>query len=153
GAARHADSSPAKREPVPGSGERDQARTAPGAMSGEHRAHAAPVRVGASDDLVCADALEHRDPGSSRQAPDRLPQLADRRALPYSHRVHRPVVKAGGTLASPVAAGKRSPGHERNVAEMKLGVHVGYWGLGMGPQDQLQVVQEAERLGYDSVWT
>src|SRR5438270_6848045 len=36
---------------------------------------------------------------------------------------------------------------------MKLGVHVGYWGLGMGPQDQLQVVREAERLGYDSVWT
>jgi F420-dependent oxidoreductase-like protein len=36
---------------------------------------------------------------------------------------------------------------------MKLGVHVGYWGLGMGPQDQLQVVQEAERLDYDSVWT
>ena|SRR5947209_9561443 len=35
---------------------------------------------------------------------------------------------------------------------MKLGVHVGYWGLGMGPQDQLAVVQEAERLGYDSVW-
>ncbi len=35
---------------------------------------------------------------------------------------------------------------------MKLGVHVGYWGLGMGPRDQLQVVQEAERLGYDSVW-
>jgi F420-dependent oxidoreductase-like protein len=36
---------------------------------------------------------------------------------------------------------------------MKLGVHVGYWGLGMGAQDQLAVVQEAERLGYDSVWT
>jgi F420-dependent oxidoreductase-like protein len=35
---------------------------------------------------------------------------------------------------------------------MKLGVHVGYWGLGMGAQDQLRVVQEAERLGYDSVW-
>ncbi len=35
---------------------------------------------------------------------------------------------------------------------MKLGVHIGYWGLGMGPQDQLEVVQEAERLGYDSVW-
>ena len=36
---------------------------------------------------------------------------------------------------------------------MKLGVHVGYWGLGMGPEEQLLVVQEAERLGYDSVWT
>ena len=34
---------------------------------------------------------------------------------------------------------------------MKLGVHVGYWRLGMGPQDQLEVVREAERLGYDSV--
>jgi F420-dependent oxidoreductase-like protein len=36
---------------------------------------------------------------------------------------------------------------------MQLGVHVGYWGLGMGPEDQLSVVQEAERLGYDSVWS
>jgi F420-dependent oxidoreductase-like protein len=36
---------------------------------------------------------------------------------------------------------------------MKLGVNVGYWGLGIGPRDQLEVVQEAERLGYDSVWT
>jgi F420-dependent oxidoreductase-like protein len=36
---------------------------------------------------------------------------------------------------------------------MKLGVHVGYWGMGMGPEEQLRVVQEAERLGYDSVWT
>jgi F420-dependent oxidoreductase-like protein len=35
---------------------------------------------------------------------------------------------------------------------MKLGVNLGYWGLGIGPQDQLQTVQEAERLGYDSVW-
>jgi F420-dependent oxidoreductase-like protein len=36
---------------------------------------------------------------------------------------------------------------------MKLGVHIGYWGLGLTSQDQLEVVQEAERLGYDSVWT
>jgi F420-dependent oxidoreductase-like protein len=35
---------------------------------------------------------------------------------------------------------------------MKLAVNIGYWGLGMGPQDQLQVVQEAERLDYESVW-
>src|SRR5437588_8990166 len=36
---------------------------------------------------------------------------------------------------------------------MKLGVHIGYWGLGLSSQDQLNIVQEAERLGYDSVWT
>src|SRR5438046_6251276 len=36
---------------------------------------------------------------------------------------------------------------------MKLGVHVGYWGLGLSAQDQIEIVQEAERLGYDSVWT
>src|SRR5471030_521058 len=35
---------------------------------------------------------------------------------------------------------------------MKLGVHIGYWGLGLTSQDQLTIVQEAERLGYDSVW-
>ena len=36
---------------------------------------------------------------------------------------------------------------------MKLGVHVGYWGLGLTREDQLAIVQEAERLGYDCVWT
>ncbi len=35
---------------------------------------------------------------------------------------------------------------------MKLGVHIGYWGLGLSSEDQLHIVQEAERLGYDSVW-
>src|SRR5689334_17318645 len=35
---------------------------------------------------------------------------------------------------------------------MKLGVHIGYWGLGLSSEDQLAIVQEAERLGYDSVW-
>ena len=36
---------------------------------------------------------------------------------------------------------------------MKLGVHLGYWGLGLTADEQLALVQEAERLGYDSVWT
>src|SRR5918911_310113 len=36
---------------------------------------------------------------------------------------------------------------------MKLGVHLGYWGLGLTSDDQREIVQEAERLGYDSVWT
>src|SRR6201997_4500763 len=35
---------------------------------------------------------------------------------------------------------------------MNLGLNVGYWGMGIGPGEQLAVVQEAERLGYDSVW-
>ncbi|WP_022928677.1 LLM class F420-dependent oxidoreductase [Patulibacter americanus] len=35
---------------------------------------------------------------------------------------------------------------------MKLGIQLGYWGLGLTRQDQLDIVQEAERLGYDSVF-
>jgi F420-dependent oxidoreductase-like protein len=35
---------------------------------------------------------------------------------------------------------------------MKLGIHIGYWGLGLSSDDQRELVQEAERLGYDSVW-
>ena len=27
---------------------------------------------------------------------------------------------------------------------MKLGVHIGYWGLGLSSEDQLEIVQEAE---------
>ena len=36
---------------------------------------------------------------------------------------------------------------------MKLGLSAGYWSAGHGPAQQLAAVQEAERLGYDSVWT
>jgi F420-dependent oxidoreductase-like protein len=35
---------------------------------------------------------------------------------------------------------------------MKLGVNVAYWGLGLTAEDQLNIVKEAESLGYDSVW-
>jgi F420-dependent oxidoreductase-like protein len=35
---------------------------------------------------------------------------------------------------------------------MKLGLHIGYWGLGLTSKDQLEIVREAERVGYDSVW-
>src|SRR5262249_59619135 len=35
---------------------------------------------------------------------------------------------------------------------MKLGVHIGYWGFGLTSQDQIDIVREAERLGYDSAW-
>jgi len=36
---------------------------------------------------------------------------------------------------------------------VKLGINIGYWGLGLTSGEQLGLVQEAERLGYDSVWT
>jgi F420-dependent oxidoreductase-like protein len=35
---------------------------------------------------------------------------------------------------------------------VRLGVNIGYWGLGLTAAQQLELVQEAERLGYDSVW-
>src|SRR5919205_1699935 len=35
---------------------------------------------------------------------------------------------------------------------MRLGLHVGYWGLGLTAAQQLEVVREAESIGFDSVW-
>src|SRR3954465_6546950 len=36
---------------------------------------------------------------------------------------------------------------------MRLGLHVGYWGLGLTAEEQLKLVREAESAGFDSVWT
>src|ERR671932_2270781 len=36
---------------------------------------------------------------------------------------------------------------------MRLGLHVGYWGLGLTSEQQLTLVREAESLGFDSVWS
>ncbi|MDQ3587664.1 MAG: LLM class F420-dependent oxidoreductase [Actinomycetota bacterium] len=35
---------------------------------------------------------------------------------------------------------------------MRLGLHVGYWGLGLTSEHQLALVREAEAVGYESVW-
>jgi F420-dependent oxidoreductase-like protein len=35
---------------------------------------------------------------------------------------------------------------------MRLGLQVGYWGLGMTAEQQLELVREAESAGFDSVW-
>src|SRR3954447_1045761 len=36
---------------------------------------------------------------------------------------------------------------------MRLGLHVGYWGLGLTAEQQIALVREAEAAGFDSVWT
>jgi F420-dependent oxidoreductase-like protein len=36
---------------------------------------------------------------------------------------------------------------------MRLGLHIGYWGLGPSADEQAGLVKEAEAAGYDSVWT
>ena len=36
---------------------------------------------------------------------------------------------------------------------VKLGLHIGYWGLGLTAEDQLEIVREAELVGFDSVWS
>jgi F420-dependent oxidoreductase-like protein len=35
---------------------------------------------------------------------------------------------------------------------LRLGLHVGYWGLGLTSEQQIQLVKEAESVGFDSVW-
>jgi F420-dependent oxidoreductase-like protein len=35
---------------------------------------------------------------------------------------------------------------------MRLGLHVGYWGLGLTAEQQLEIVKEAESAGFHSVW-
>ena len=35
---------------------------------------------------------------------------------------------------------------------MRLGLQIGYWGLGAPASEQLALVQEAETLGFHSVW-
>jgi F420-dependent oxidoreductase-like protein len=35
---------------------------------------------------------------------------------------------------------------------MRLGLQVGYWGLGLTPEQQLDLVRDAEAAGYHSVW-
>jgi F420-dependent oxidoreductase-like protein len=40
----------------------------------------------------------------------------------------------------------------RNDTCMRLGLNIGYWGLGLSSEQQLELVQTAEDAGYDSVW-
>jgi F420-dependent oxidoreductase-like protein len=35
---------------------------------------------------------------------------------------------------------------------MRLGLHIGYWGLGLKAEEQIDIVKEAEAAGFHSVW-
>jgi F420-dependent oxidoreductase-like protein len=37
-------------------------------------------------------------------------------------------------------------------SDLKLGINLGYWGIGPQGADAVEIVQAAERAGYDSVW-
>ena len=38
------------------------------------------------------------------------------------------------------------------MATLSLGLQLGYWGA-LAPGNHVELAQEAEQLGYDSVWT
>jgi F420-dependent oxidoreductase-like protein len=59
------------------------------------------------------------------------------------------------TVWAAVASDKGSPARDSDLAAagVRLGLNLGYWGLGAPVDQQLELVLEAERLGFDSVWT
>src|SRR5688572_9794687 len=52
----------------------------------------------------------------------------------------------------PVGIGTRSQACLAEGRTMKLGLHIGYWGAGL-PAHVPAAIAEAERLGFDSIWT
>src|SRR4051794_41820481 len=68
------------------------------------------------------------------------------------HRMALSSAVIGSRTRRPYAADRGTTTAGRTLA-VKLGLHIGYWGLGLTAPQQLQLVLEAERLGYDSVWT
>src|SRR3954447_15944911 len=67
-------------------------------------------------------------------------------------RMARSSAVIGSRTRRPYAAGRGSTTAGRTLA-VKLGLMIGYWGMGLTARQQLELVLEAERLGYDSVWT
>ena len=125
------------RERVPRAAERQQGHAAAVAVRGEHRADpAAAVGVGAGDDRMRADSLQHRGLRGRRERPDGALERGDRvaHAADRTPRTRR-TTTAGRTLA------------------VKLGLHIGYWGMGLNAQQQLELVLGGRaarlRLGLD----
>src|SRR6266567_831886 len=61
---------------------------------------------------------------------------------------------AFGRLRTPDRIGFQPKGgrKSRKAGAMRLALSVGYWGMGIDADVQLEMAREAERLGYDSVW-
>src|SRR3954466_3838284 len=58
------------------------------------------------------------------------------------------------SMCRPYPDGWHSAGNETAVAgaePMRLGLNIGYWGL-VSAQDNMDMVREAERLGFSAVW-
>src|SRR3954467_1586167 len=66
-------------------------------------------------------------------------------------RMARSSAVIGSRTRRPYAAARGSTTAGRTLA-VKLGLMIGYWGMGLTPDQQLELVLEAERLGYESVW-
>src|SRR4051812_44522722 len=68
------------------------------------------------------------------------------------HRMALSSAVIGSRTRRPYAADRGTTTAGRTLA-VKLGLHIGYWGLGLTAHQQLDLVLEAEKLGYDSAWT
>src|ERR671919_2010618 len=60
----------------------------------------------------------------------------------------RRLIPGAHSMRHPLDSRKR-----RKETFMRLGVNLGYWGLGLTAADQLALALEAEAAGYDSLWT
>src|SRR4051794_29957607 len=83
---------------------------------------------------------------SGRQSMAMRSSCAGRRLIGCSSPVGGP-----GNLGALVGNFKSDPPTRKETC-MRLGLQVGYWGLGMTPEQQLELVKEAEAAGWDSVW-
>src|SRR6201992_1185275 len=59
-------------------------------------------------------------------------------------------------LGSPISVNPSEDGtglfNRVKMMGLKLGVNLGYWGIGPAGEEALEAVLAAERLGYESVW-
>ncbi len=79
--------------------------------------------------------VEQAQPPPWIVTPDNMPARGDRGPVPGRRELPRRVQEALGQVS------------------LKLGLNTGYWAAAAPPPSALESVQEAERLGFDSVWT